>query len=224
MAIYFQVLGLGSLIVYGVDERGMLTRVILWAIIAVTVGTIVIRTVFRVYRVGREGCGLDGEGRLVSIDPRQSSRWQGCGLTSVARAGLAGRHTLTEDVSYAALPRLLAAGGRVDFAYIDGWHTFDYALLDFWYLDKMMAPGAVVGFTDCGLPAIDKVIRFVLSHRRYAELDVGLPARYAGVSWWRELGRVLRRRERAATYRRMQDRYFEKREAWEPPWNFYAPF
>lgn len=167
---------------------------------------------------------LDGEGRLVSIDPRKSSRWQGCGLTSVVRAGLAGRHTLIEDVSYAALPRLLAAGERVDFAYIDGWHTFDYALLDFWYLDKMMAVGAVVGFNDCGLPAVDKVIRFVLSHRRYVELDASLPVRYAGMSWRSELGRVLRGRSRAATYRQVQDRYFEKREAWEPPWNFYAPF
>jgi len=50
-------------------------------------------------------------------------------------------HELVEDFDYYALPRLLANGCRADFAYIDGWHTFDHAMLDFWFIDKMMNIG-----------------------------------------------------------------------------------
>jgi len=47
-------------------------------------------------------------GRLVSIDPNQTTYWKGCGLAAVERAGLKSRHELFEDFDYNVLPRLLA--------------------------------------------------------------------------------------------------------------------
>lgn len=151
-------------------------------------------------------------GRLVSIDPSQSSVWKGAGLEAVARAGLAEHHELIEDYDYNALPRLLASGTRCELAYIDGWHTFDHAFLDWWYVDKMLSVGGVVGMNDCGWPAVNKVIRFLLGHREYSEMDVGLPR-----SPVRSAFRWRKRRQ-------SQDRYFRKDAEWEPRWDFYAPF
>src|SRR5688572_39604 len=120
------------------------------------------------------------DGKLISIDPMQSSQWKGGGVTAVAKAGLSDRHVLFEDYDHSVLPRLLASGYRVGFAYVDGWHTFDYALLDWWYIDKMLPVGGVVGLNDCGWPAVEKVIRFMLTHRKYTELDVGLTPQLLG--------------------------------------------
>jgi predicted O-methyltransferase YrrM len=164
------------------------------------------------------------DGRLISIDPTQSSDWKGCGLAAIARAGLEKRHELIEDYDYNALPRLLAAGLKIDFAYIDGWHTFDYALVDWWYVDKMLTVDGIVGFNDCSWPAVDKIIKFVLSHRKYHEIDVGLPVTLAGWDHKRELLRRLTFGRKKEWYRRWEDRYLKKSANWEPKWDFFAPF
>ena len=133
--------------------------------------------------------GLDavGHGRLISIDPSQHTDWNGIGVENVRRSGFSQRHTLMELPSCLALPQLLAGRTRVDLAYIDGWHTFDYVLTDFFYLDKLLPPGGVVAFNDCGYRAIHRVIRFVQTHRRYLELDVGLPRSYAAKNVFRSI-------------------------------------
>ena len=148
------------------------------------------------------------DGKLISIDPGQSTGWQGCGRTAVARAGLSSRHELIEDYDYNALPRLLTSGLRIDFAYIDGWHTFDYSLLDWWYVDRMLPAGGVVGFNDCGWPAVEKAIRFVMTHRKYEELDVGLPPRYQGYSRRREMLRMLAFATKKQWYRATERQVF----------------
>ncbi len=165
-----------------------------------------------------------GDGRLVSIDPNQSTQWRDCGRAAVTRAGLSARHRVIEKPDSLALPELLAAGTRIDFAYIDGWHTFDYALVDFWYLDKMTPKGGVIAFNDCGWPAVTKAIRFVETHRRYCELDVGLPQSYDRSLSLVTLLRKLKHRRLGDYWRRREDRYFRKIEEWEPRWDFFAPF
>jgi hypothetical protein len=147
-----------------------------------------------------------GSGRLVSIDPHQSTQWRGCGRAAVDRAGLRPLHELIEEFSHLALPRMLGSGLRVDFAYIDGWHTFDAALIDSWYLDKMLEVGGVLGFNDCDFPSVAKAIGFLLSHRRYREDGPGPPpglAYAAGMT---------------------PDRYFRKAEGFEPNWDFFMNF
>ncbi len=169
---------------------------------------------------------VGGEGSLVSIDPNQTTLWKGVGITSVARAGLSHRHRLIEDYDYFALPRLLAENTQYEFAYIDGWHTFDYTLLDLFYIDRMLAVGGIVGFNDCGWPAVHKVIKFLLSHRRYEEINVSLPCKFTKRP---NVGQFVRKqvlKDTAVDQMRIQaqDRYFRKLEAWEPKWDFFAEF
>ena len=149
---------------------------------------------------------VGGDGRLISIDPSQSTVWKGCGSTAIARSGLGTRHELIEDYDYNALPRLLAEGLKIDFAYLDGWHTFDYTLLDWFYAEKMLKVDGIIAFNDCGWPSVDKAIDFVLTHRKYTEIDVGLPVTIVNGK------------------QRFEDRYFKKIENWEPRWDFFAQF
>ena len=145
--------------------------------------------------------------KLISIDPEAFKGWKGSGRFAVERAGLAARHIMMEDYDYFALPLLLGKKLAIDFAYIDGWHTFDYTLLDFFYIDKMLKVGGVVAFNDCSWAAVEKAMRFVLSHRKYQEINVGLPTiMYEGSPYPN------------------QDRYFMKMEAGEPRWDFFAEF
>ncbi len=71
------------------------------------------------------------KGRVVSIDPGQTEHFGNGGLHNVERSNLRHRHELMEEPSYLALPRLIDQGARVDMGYIDGMHTFDYTLVDF---------------------------------------------------------------------------------------------
>jgi hypothetical protein len=168
-----------------------------------------------------EESGADG--RLISIDPYQAA-YKNCGLAAVRRAGLTARHQHLKQPDWFALPQLLEARTQVDLAYIDGNHTFDFVLLDFWYLDRMVPVGGVVGFNDCSMPAVHKVIKFLLTHRRYEELDVGLPTSYVDYNRLRGAIRRLTRAAPQTYYRNFADRYFEKKDNWEPTWDFFAAF
>ena len=118
-------------------------------------------------------------GRLVSIDPFQSTDWQSAGLVALERAGLWDLHELVEQPDYSALPRLLDEWGRsIDVAYIDGLHSVEYVLLDFFYVDRLLKVGGVVGFNDCDWHAVMPTLRFVRNHRHYAPVDVGLAPAY----------------------------------------------
>ena len=114
-----------------------------------------------------------GEGRLIGMDPAQhDGTWSGAGLHNVRRAGFADRFEFYEEPSHVVLPRLLAASTRLQFALIDGWHTFDHTLVDFFFIDKMLDPGGVIVIDDVSWPAIRRLCDFIVTNRNYSILDV----------------------------------------------------
>jgi len=139
--------------------------------------------------------------RLVSIDPHQSDGWHGAGMHLIRRAGLEHVVELIQALSQQALPRLVDAGERFGFALIDGWHTFDHTLVDFFYVDARLESGGIVVIDDVGYPAIDRVIRFILANRDYDTVDAvcygetvsaSLRVRGAIKRWLRTLARTDR--------------------------------
>ncbi len=160
---------------------------------------------------------VDADVSLISIDPHQTTDYRGLGRRHVEEAGFGARHRLIEEPDYLALPSLVREGVRFQFAYIDGWHTFDHVLLDLFFADKMLDVGGVMAFNDCGMPAVHRAIRFMQTHRSYAEIDVGLPRSYTGLSRRDTINRTLERRSHA-------DRYFVKRQEREPRWDFFVRF
>ncbi len=160
---------------------------------------------------------LGGDRLLISIDPAQSTFWGSVGVQNVHANGFSRLHRLIEEPDYLALPKLLEQNLTPDAAYIDGRHTFDHVLLDIFYVDKLLPIGGIVGFNDAGWRSIRRVLRFLATHRRYTELDVGIQPNYKG----RNIVASVGRRVLSVVN---NDRWFEKAEAWEPDGNFYTSF
>jgi len=113
-----------------------------------------------------------GDGVLLGMDPSQHSEtWRGGGLANVQRAGFADRYRFHEETSQACLPRLAAAGTRIQFAFLDGWHTFDHTLVDFFYVDQMLDVGGIVVLDDVGYPGLQRLAHFIVTNRAYEFFD-----------------------------------------------------
>lgn len=107
------------------------------------------------------------EHKHIVIDPHQSAYWGNGGLRTLEQAGFASRVTLMETFSYAALPELLKRGVVADLVFIDGWHTFDYAFVDFFYADKILRPEGLVVFDDADWPSIRPIVRYAVTNLGY---------------------------------------------------------
>jgi len=100
------------------------------------------------------------------IDPYQMTQWQGIGIKNLGNCGF-DFFTLIEKPSELALPELLQQERTFDFAFIDGWHTFDHTLLDFFYLNRLIRVGGMIVFDDVRYPAVSKVLRYVAHYPHY---------------------------------------------------------
>jgi predicted O-methyltransferase YrrM len=130
-----------------------------------------------------------GGGRLIGMDPAQHDHtWQGGGLHNVRRAGFEDRYEFHEATSQQMLPRLAEKGTRIQFAFIDGWHTFDHTLVDFFYIDSMLDVGGVVVLDDVGYPGLQRLAHFIVCNRDYAILDLDPRPRPSG---WRVAAKSL---------------------------------
>jgi predicted O-methyltransferase YrrM len=102
-------------------------------------------------------CGVIGPG------------FHGIGLKNVRDAGYENIVEFHPVSSHALLPQLEQQNVHVQFAFIDGWHTFDYTFIDFFYIDRVLDIGGVIVFDDTlNYLAIRKVLRYILTHRKYA--------------------------------------------------------
>jgi predicted O-methyltransferase YrrM len=104
----------------------------------------------------------------ITIDAYQQYWEAGTGIANLRRAGYGDIVRLIEEQSYRALSELERSGLHVDFAFIDGWHLFDFGLVDFFFIDRMLNVGGVVAFDDANWPAIRKVCRFVKTNLAYS--------------------------------------------------------
>src|ERR1700746_831850 len=102
--------------------------------------------------------------RHIVVDPFQFSQWKGIGLRNIERAGYGELVELHAAPSEIALPQLLYENTVLDMAVIDGWHTFDHALVDFFYVNKMLRIGGVVVMDDSSMPSIGKLVDHVLTY------------------------------------------------------------
>ncbi|MBP8979847.1 MAG: class I SAM-dependent methyltransferase [Syntrophobacterales bacterium] len=91
----------------------------------------------------------------------------GLALYNLARCGYGQLVEPRVSPSEISLPDLLRHGQRIQFAFIDGWHSFDHTLVDFFYVNKMLDVGGVVAFHDTVHPNVAKVVRHVQTYPSY---------------------------------------------------------
>lgn len=104
---------------------------------------------------------------LHAMDPKQTTHWKGIGRRAIDRAGIANRVTLHERCAHDVLPELLAAGQRLDFAFVDGWHMLDYVMVEAHYIDLMLNTGGVIAIHDLWMPALQHFSAFWATNRNY---------------------------------------------------------
>lgn len=103
---------------------------------------------------------------LISIDPFQSTQWNNYGVRLMKNVETEHLHKLIEKKSYIALPELLMDKYVFDFVFIDGWHTFDYTLVDFFYADKLLKIGGYITIDDALHKGVNKAIKYIESNYR----------------------------------------------------------
>jgi hypothetical protein len=108
-----------------------------------------------------------GSARHIVIDPFQSTQWRGIGRKNIRDAGFQALVDFREERSEVVLPRLLAEGVTLDFAFVDGWHTFDQVLVEFYYLNRLLRLGGVIAFDDANRRSVNRVIRHALTYPAY---------------------------------------------------------
>ena len=125
---------------------------------------------------------VDG-GHHIAIDPRQVSGYHSIGTLNVERAVLDDVVDTYVELSEYRLPKLAGAKTKLDFAFIDGRHLFDSALIDFFYVDRMLEVGGAVALHDLWMPSLRKLAGFIRQNRNYRLVhvdslsEVGLPRR-----------------------------------------------
>jgi hypothetical protein len=78
----------------------------------------------------------------------------------------------------------------IDFAFIDGARTFDYVLVDFFLIDKLLNPGGIVILNDFSYPSIRSVCRYVLSNLHYKCIGPHSRELRERAAWQRLVSRV----------------------------------
>jgi predicted O-methyltransferase YrrM len=103
------------------------------------------------------------------IDPNQfgnqDGHWEGIGVENLKRCGfIKGKnYRLIENTSVLALPELYKkfGSGWLDVALIDGWHLFDYTLLDIFYCLEMVRDGGYVIVDDKSQKSVNAVSKYI---------------------------------------------------------------
>jgi hypothetical protein len=83
----------------------------------------------------------------IVIDPFQRTQWRGSGIKNIRDA---------EFGSDIVLPGLLDEGVTVDFAFVDGWHTFDQVPVEFYDINRLLRVGGVIAFDDANRRSINR--------------------------------------------------------------------
>jgi len=106
---------------------------------------------------------------LISIDPYQDTQWNNEGLKLIKKLKLNKKHKLIKKKSYEALPLLLTKYGEgyFDFIFIDGWHTFDYTLIDFFYSNLLLKIGGIIIIDDALHNGVSKCVKYIDTNYKF---------------------------------------------------------
>jgi predicted O-methyltransferase YrrM len=101
-------------------------------------------------------------GHHYVVDPFQKN-YASCGEAMITLAGFAMRHTFLELFPEEAVPQL----PRLQFAFIDASHLFDFTMMEFVLVDKKLDVGGIVALHDLWMPSLQAVLRFIHTNRAY---------------------------------------------------------
>jgi len=101
------------------------------------------------------------------IDKFQNSDWGGNGMDLIIQAGYKDKTEFREQYCYEVLPELAARKERFDFVYIDSTKQFDWLMMDFFFIDRLLDINGMIVFDDVGYYSVRKLIRYITQYPSY---------------------------------------------------------
>lgn len=164
-------------------------------------------------------------GHHTGMDPLQSTHGNAA-LCLLAEHHLAPYFTLMEGPSQLMAPRLLETNEQFDFAFIDGMHTFQHKLVDYFFADQLLKAGGWLVFHDLVFPSVKKVLRFIETQHNYRLwLTPGLEPSATRKLYYLA-GAFLKRRSLWSYWRNgfANLLVLQKLQAKEHPWDYFRGF
>lgn len=99
----------------------------------------------------------------VTIDPTPS--WcNGAGVRVLKESGAMSVTRLVLQPSEICLPAMIAAGESFDFAFVDGAHWFDNAIIDMFFAMRLVRPDGLIVMDDHWMPSIQTALAFAVTN------------------------------------------------------------
>jgi len=125
------------------------------------------------------------------IDPSQGDVWHDVGIAQLERVGF-NFFDLMREPSELALPQLLRTQSeQFDFAFIDGWHTFDQTMLDLYYVSRLVRVGGYIVTDDCNWPSVAAAISYYSNYPMYTTGAKSSKLHERRTSMKRSIGRAV---------------------------------
>lgn len=159
------------------------------------------------------------------LDPCQKTDFNYSVISTLKSLHLEKIFELLEAPSHLGLPQIILLKTKLDFAFIDGWHTFDYTLVDFFLIDQMLKPGGYLCVHDLNMPSKRKVLKYIKTHRKYQIInELNRPLKRRILSFGKLLleGKISFAFLTLITIRPML--ILKKTEDFQPPYDFYSNF
>ncbi len=168
-----------------------------------------------------------------AVDPNQLDEYGGAAIALIKEAGLQDHLVHLNGASHEKLPELIEQKVQIDCAFVDGWHTFDYTMIDFFLIDKMLKEGGLIAFHDMYGRSKQKVLRYILTHRDY---EIAKEYRITGKSFVKTMKFFLWRLYKSPAlffswfhwvYQTRSNSgliVLRKKSNYEPPFTFYKSF
>ena len=165
------------------------------------------------------------ECRHYGADPCQHSDYNGTAIETLRRCSLDEMFELLEGPSHLMLPKLIEQGVKVDLAFIDAWHTFDYTLIDIFLADKLLKPGGFLLMHDYAMPSKKKAWGYLKSHRKYRPIPgPSLSIVRQILSSGKQLAKLNPRLAYQKLFTRTNLAVAQKIEDYEPEYHFFRNF
>lgn len=169
---------------------------------------------------------LEGKGEVVKhhgVDPCQLQVYGGAAMAALQECGLDHIFQLHEGPGHLMLPKLIERGVAVDFAFIDGMHTFDYTMIDLFFCDKLLRPGGIMCVHDMNMPGKKKALSYLMKYREYVRLEsVKKPFSKRAGSALKEALRLAPTQSLNYLITIEPMLTLKKVSSFEPGWDFYA--
>lgn len=164
-----------------------------------------------------------GSVKHYGVDPCQFQTYGGAAIAALRECGLDHIFELSEGPAHLMLPKLVERGITVDFALIDGMHTFDYTLIDLFFSDKLLRPGGIMCVHDMDLPGKKRALKYLMKYRQYGRLDA------VKKSFSDRVGSAVKEAMKFAPGKGLNHLTtvepmiaLQKIASYEPPWEFYS--